>query len=164
MATLSFWQRLGSADDLAFDVAVVGGGIAGASTAYWIKRLRPDARVALVEAHALAHGASGRNAGFLLQGAGSDYALDVQRHGRDTARRLWAFTRENRDSLLAELDPTAFGFEPAGSLVAAGDAEEAARLRAAVPLLRADGYPAAYLTPADLHRRIRGQGFLGGST
>ncbi|HYE58868.1 MAG TPA: FAD-binding oxidoreductase [Rhodothermales bacterium] len=162
MPTFSFWQRLGAAEDLACDVAVVGGGIAGVSTAYWLRRLRPNARVALVEGHRLAHGASGRNAGFLLQGAGSDYALDVARHGRETARRLWALTRENRDSLLAELDPAAFTFEPAGSLVAAGTPEEGARLRTAVPMMRADGYPAAYLTPADLHRRIKGQGFFGG--
>ena len=162
MSTLSFWHRLAHEPDLACDIAVVGGGVVGASAAYWARKMLPSTRVVLVEAHALAHGASGRNAGFILQGAASDYATDVARHGPDRARRLWNLTRENRDLLTTELRSAAFGFEGSGSLVLAGTPAEDERLRASVRLLRTDGFPAAYLPADELARRIHGRGFHGG--
>ena len=162
MGTLSYWQQPAREAALACDVAVVGGGVVGASTAYWAKKMLPATRVVLVEAERLAHGASGRNAGFLLQGVTSDYATDVARFGADRARRLWAFTRENRDALVTELRGAAFDFEGSGSLVVAGTAAEDERLRASVQKLRSDGYPAAYLPPSELARRIHARGFHGG--
>ena len=49
------------------DVAVVGGGLAGMSTAYFLKQAQPDLDVVLVEQQYLGYGASGRNFGNVPQ-------------------------------------------------------------------------------------------------
>jgi gamma-glutamylputrescine oxidase len=50
------------------EVAVVGGGVIGVATAYWLAR--HGAKPLLLEARRLAWGASGRNGGLLLAGCG----------------------------------------------------------------------------------------------
>jgi glycine/D-amino acid oxidase-like deaminating enzyme len=49
------------------DVAIVGGGFAGLSAARHLARTRPNLRIALVEAQHIGYGASGRNAGWLME-------------------------------------------------------------------------------------------------
>lgn len=49
------------------EVVIIGGGLMGVSTAYWLAR--SGVNVLLVEAHRLAWGATGRNAGMMLAGA-----------------------------------------------------------------------------------------------
>ncbi|MFN3596921.1 MAG: NAD(P)/FAD-dependent oxidoreductase [Rubricoccaceae bacterium] len=129
------------------DVAVVGGGVIGAATAYALARLEPAARVVLVEAGHLARGASGRNAGFLLLGTHADYASAVDAYGREAARRVWRFTQENLalvQALAERVGPEALGLERRGSVLAAGSDDEAARLRRAHALLTEDGVAAAW--------------------
>ena len=161
MSTISFWQRRNAAPAESADIAVVGGGIVGVSTAYWLRRLRPDLRVTIVEAGALASGASGRNAGFLLQGSASDFMSDTSRYGADAAMYLWRFSGENRALVERELDGARFDLARTGSLTVAGSEPEAERLRGSVDALAAAGEPVAYLDAARLHARIGGAGFFG---
>lgn len=51
---------------IATDVAIVGGGFTGVSTAWHLRRRSPDLGIALLEARELGHGASGRNGGQVL--------------------------------------------------------------------------------------------------
>lgn len=44
------------------DIAIVGAGYSGLWTAYYLKQLQPDARVAVIEANHVGFGASGRMA------------------------------------------------------------------------------------------------------
>jgi len=46
------------------DVAIVGGGFTGLSTAHFLKKASPGMDVALLEGQVIGHGASGRNGGF----------------------------------------------------------------------------------------------------
>ena len=46
------------------DIAIVGAGYSGLWTAYYLKKLRPDARVAVIESNQVGFGASGRNGGW----------------------------------------------------------------------------------------------------
>ena len=144
MATASIWQRPLA---LEADVAIVGGGVTGAATAQALRELRPDARLVVVEAERLAHGASGRNAGFLLLGTHADYASAVATHGRARARRLWGFTADafRRAAEIAERHRV--GFHACGSVLAAATNAEAERLRQSHVLLAEDGVASHWVSP-----------------
>lgn len=167
MPTVSHWQADAPASvpsqplPASCDVAIVGGGIAGVSTAWWLHELDAGLDVVLVERASLAHGASGRNAGFLLQGTDADFARTAEERGREHARRLWQFTQENRDGLVEALAGAEVGLEDSGSLTVAGDAAEDERLRTAAELLNDDGIAAAYLPADATNRRLGSTGFLG---
>lgn len=158
--TISFWQQQSRATK-SFDVAVVGGGIIGCATAYWLRQYQPGLRVAIVEAHTLGHGASGRNAGFLIQGTDTDYRTAADRYGAAAAEQIWHFTLESRNLIEAELDGAAFDWTPSGSLTVAGTEEEDERLQASVEPMQKMGAAAHYLSPEETNRRVEAQGFRG---
>ena len=159
--SVSFWQQTSPADVAAYDVIVVGGGIVGCSTAYWLRRRRSRLRVALVEAYSIGHGATGRNAGFLLQGTDTDYLTDIDTYGPYRAKQLWRFTRDNRNLIESELQGQAFDLIARGSLLVAGTEEQDARLQATVPPLRTIGAPVVYLSAKETNRRLGAEGFRG---
>lgn len=160
--TFSLWQQAHRERAAAYDIMIVGGGLLGCSTAYWLHRLAPSLEVGIVEAHTLGAGASGRNAGFVLEGAAANFVRDMKRYGERTARRLWNFTRKNRHLLASELRGSAFEWQSDGSLTVAGDAEEDEQLQASVAHLRAAGVPVTYLEPEQTNERLHATGFYGG--
>lgn len=52
--------------DLDLDVAIIGAGYTGLWTAYYLKRLAPHLKIAVLEAQVAGFGASGRNGGWLM--------------------------------------------------------------------------------------------------
>jgi len=76
-------------DKIQCDVAIVGGGFTGLSTAYHLKRQKPDLDVALIEAGVVGHGASGRNGGFVMPLLGWDLLYAVDKLGDKTARAAY---------------------------------------------------------------------------
>lgn len=68
----SYWARSQPSpnppltEDLAVDVAVVGGGFTGLSSAYYMREISPDKSVAVFEAKGCGNGASGRNGAMVL--------------------------------------------------------------------------------------------------
>ena len=156
------------------DTAVIGGGVVGLSTAWWLQRLAPEGhRVMVLEAENLAARASGRNAGFLLTGTPQPFTALAEEIGRDTALALWHRTRENRELVRGELlDPGRVDadFLPEGSWLAAlagdgeGDAagqEEA--LEASCAELRGEGFDDLRWRPAAEVREASGSRRLGGA-
>ena len=76
------------------DVVVVGGGLLGCWTAYWLARA--GVAVTLVERTAISWGATGRNGGFVRAGTAGGY-VDAMKHlGREAARDLWRLTEEGQ--------------------------------------------------------------------
>jgi len=73
---------------------VVGAGIAGLATAYALAR--QGASVVVLERDVVAGAASGRNAGFILQGVAENYVTACRRYGADRANRIWRVTITNR--------------------------------------------------------------------
>ena len=149
-------------DPVRADVAVVGAGIVGAATAWALAEEGPDKSVVVVEAERPAWGASGRNAGFLLLGTHADYASAVDALGREAARRLWAFTQENLALAERLAEGADVGYTRSGSVIAAGDADEAHRLDRSHTLLREDGVASDLLGRTDLRARIGATGFSSG--
>ncbi len=76
------------------DVAIIGGGFTGVSTAYHMSRRFPERRIVLLEAKRLANGASGRNGGMMLNGISFSSNPEV-------IAREYALTRQTVDDLEA---------------------------------------------------------------
>ena len=49
-----------------FDIIVLGAGFSGLATADRLAQLRPEARIAIIDAMEVGQGSSGRNAGFII--------------------------------------------------------------------------------------------------
>ena len=75
------------AGDVEVDVAIIGGGFTGVSTAYHLSRRFPDLGIVLLEAKRLANGASGRNGGMMLNGVTDSDDADtlIREHALTTA-------------------------------------------------------------------------------
>lgn len=78
----------------AADVLVVGGGLLGCWTAYWLARA--GVAVTVVERTAIGWGATGRNGGFVGSGTAVGYADAIARYGHDAARDLWQLTLDGQ--------------------------------------------------------------------
>ena len=81
--------------DLDVDVCVIGGGLAGLTTAREVARRGWS--VVLLEAGRLAQSASGRNTGFVLPGFGADADKLVARVGFERAKDLWSLAQAGLD-------------------------------------------------------------------
>src|SRR5476649_528232 len=81
--------------DLDVDVCVIGGGLAGLTSALEIAQRGWS--VAVLEAHRIAWAASGRNTGFVLPGFGAPIDDIVERVGLDHAKELWALSEQGLD-------------------------------------------------------------------
>jgi gamma-glutamylputrescine oxidase len=86
--------------DTAADVAIVGGGIAGIASAYFLAK--SGASVVILERRGVAEAASGRNAGFLLAGVAENFAAASRRYGAANALRIWRLTKRTQ-ALVREL-------------------------------------------------------------
>jgi glycine/D-amino acid oxidase-like deaminating enzyme len=76
--------------DLDVDVCVIGGGLAGLTTAREIARRGWS--VVVLEGRRIAWNASGRNTGFVLPGYGQDTHTIIRRVGLERAKVLWALS------------------------------------------------------------------------
>lgn len=144
------------------DVAVLGAGITGIAAA-WFLRER-GISTAVVDRGAVATGATGRNAGLLLAGGSQCYAMAVRSHGRERARRLWEFSRENHELLrgLVEGAPIDGDYARRGSYTLACSGNEADALGKSARLLQQDGFRAEYLEDVEVARLFPGAGFKAG--
>lgn len=70
---------------LEVDVAIIGGGLTGLWTAYYLARADPSVRIAILEKHIAGFGASGRNGGWCSALFPASTAALARRHGRDAA-------------------------------------------------------------------------------
>lgn len=97
----SYWHATAAppipGDELpeAADVVVVGGGLVGCWTAYWLARA--GASPLLVERTAIGWGATGRNGGFLRSGLSEGLVDASARVGREAASAIWRLSREGHD-------------------------------------------------------------------
>ncbi|HEX5065858.1 MAG TPA: FAD-binding oxidoreductase [Myxococcota bacterium] len=128
------------------DVAIVGGGLTGVSTAWHLSQRRPDLGIALLEAGVLGQGASGRNGGQVLHGING-----VTPAGPEALRRIHAVTGAGIDLAEELSDRFAPGaFRRQGCLEIYTDERRAEAAAAHVALLRAAGIPADFVPAREL--------------
>ena len=87
--------RASLTQDADVDICVIGGGLAGLTTAY--EMARRGWSVAVLESRRIAWNASGRNTGFVLPGFNQSADKIVERVGADHARELWGLSQNGVD-------------------------------------------------------------------
>ncbi|GIJ61282.1 NAD(P)/FAD-dependent oxidoreductase [Virgisporangium aurantiacum] len=142
------------------DVCIVGGGLTGLWTAYYLAKADPGLRITVLEAEFAGYGASGRNGGWLsaeLAGTADAYAEGP--HGRAGVERLAAELRATVDEVIGVCDRHGIDADIVrnGVLYVARSPAQLARLAADA----GDGGGRA-LTAAEARERINVTGVLGG--
>src|SRR6185503_5214303 len=125
--------------DTTADVAIVGGGIAGIATAYFLAKA--GARPIVLEARGVAEAASGRNAGFLLAGVAENFVAASHRYGPTNALRIWRLTKRTQALVRSLVAENGIDCELRfnGSDQIAGDDEEWGEVAESARLLAAEG-------------------------
>src|SRR4051794_3179977 len=149
------------------DVCIVGAGYTGLWTAYYLKGLRPDLRVVVLEAAFAGFGASGRNGGWVTAeniGARDKYAR--QPSGVTGVRALEAALRATVAEIerVCGAEEISCDFVAGGRLAVATTPAQLARQRASLEEARAwgDGEDVlAFLPREDLAGRVNVAGSLG---
>lgn len=144
------------------DVLVVGGGIAGVSTALHLAHA--GVGVAVLEQEAVASRASGRNDGQLLLGLGEHYHRIHGQFGETRARLLWDFLRDNHEALRRALGENDVDCEidQSGGLRLAETPHEWKELQEAAALLSREHKAHALVPVGELARWLpAGIGFHG---
>lgn len=157
----SYWQATSSARThrsaqlpARTNVVVIGGGLLGTATAYWLAR--SGVATVLIEQGDMASGATGRNGGFMVAGTAERYLAAIARLGHATARAVWQLTLDNRALLRRVLGEEGIDCdyrEPGHLHLALGDTQ-LAELADDVAALRADGFAAELLDRRQLQALI----------
>ncbi|MEC5406487.1 FAD-binding oxidoreductase [Paraburkholderia sp. MPAMCS5] len=135
-----------------FDVAIIGAGFTGISTALRFAELNPSARIALIDALRVGEGTSGRNAGFLID---VPHNLDGGKTDADEARLLYGLNtfaiqrlREYKDRL-----DIPYWCE-SGKYLAAHESENLSALKEFADMLGTAGFDHEVLAGEGLRRRL----------
>lgn len=141
------------------EVVVIGAGLSGTAAARRLATAGVD--VVWLEASGVAERATGRNAGFLLQGTAERYSRAVAMMGRERARRVHSWSIENHRRIREAIAALSVdcGYALRGSLQLASSPQEEQELVESAKLLREDGFSAELVTGEDLEAVHRHAGF-----
>lgn len=140
------------------DIAIVGGGFTGTSTAYHMARRFPEKRIVLCEARLLANGASGRNAGLVLNGINGAPTEDLE-----VARRIYDTTRAGIDAIALRIREQSLDvpFRRDGCIEVVTDPARAESAARDAERLASAGIPIRFLTGKELAALGRFEGAIG---
>ena len=145
--------------DVSCDVVIVGAGLCGTSAA---KRLVDRGiNVIVLEAREISSSASGRNAGFLLQGVAERYDRASAIMGRERAKLIHGWSVENHRLIAETVEELKLdcAYKQGGSLQLAGNEQEEAELIRSAELLTDDGFLAKKLTREQLPTALQSAGY-----
>ena len=162
----SFWlDRTDKAPTRNFDVVIVGAGISGISTAFWLKKEDPALKVAIVERGRLGFGASGRNAGFITCGSVEHFNRLIGKHGLDEATEIWRFSETNLRLLeehVIQDAAEATQFEKRGCYSLAAQESEFAELQKVAELMNGLKIPVRIYSAGEVEKNTGAKSFVGG--
>jgi glycine/D-amino acid oxidase-like deaminating enzyme len=162
----SYWlDRSSASKRKTYDAVIVGAGISGLSTAYWLNKEDPSLKIAIIEKSRLCFGASGRNAGFITCGSVEHFNRMITKHGMDEAIEIWKFSQENLRLLKEEIiqdDVRELEFEHKGAFSLAAQENEFEELKSVSKTMEKIGIRTEILDGAGVRKRAGAQNFVGG--
>lgn len=123
---LSIWEKKYF---MHYDHIIVGGGIVGLSTAFYLKKRNPDARVLLLERGLLPSGASTRNAGFACMGSLTEILDDLSISTEEEVLALFLLRKKGLERLHTLLPYHKTGYQANGSYELIFESEKEALLK-----------------------------------
>lgn len=146
------------------DVCIVGGGFTGLWTAYYLKRMQPDARVVVLEQRFAGFGASGRNGGWCVNSITGGRERYAASHGRDAAIAFQAAMNDTVSEVarVATTEGIEADIRPGGEFLVARTPAQAARMREFHESeSRWPGADVELLSAAEVAERLAVEGALG---
>ncbi len=147
------------------DVCIVGGGVSGLSTAYWLNQEIPNLKIVILEKGELGSGATGRNAGFITCGSVEHFNRMVSKHGEEKAIEIWQFAETNMNLLKEEIfkkGQTPKSFRQQGAFSLAAQDSEFQELQQVAKLMSQNKIPVEILQQTEIESRLGAIGFCGG--
>lgn len=154
---LDYQPRPSLKQNITADLAIIGGGFTGVSTAYHFSLRYPEKRVVLLEAKTLGNGASGRNGGQMLnwgRGGKTDDA-GLQRNYQVTSRAIDTMEAIVREHKLI------VGFRRDGVYKGLTTIRAAERAHIEVEYAQRLGIPLIYLDQQAISEKLGARGFYG---
>ena len=150
------------AGEIRVDVAVIGGGITGCSTA--LSAAEAGASVALLEERTIGWGASGRNGGQVIPGLKYDPSEMRARYGEAAGRKLTVAVGQAADAVFDRIAAHGIACDAkrGGWVQAAHAAPALARVQQRARDWMADGAPAELLDAAGVEKLTGTRAYLGG--
>lgn len=136
----SIERRPALAGNLDVDVAIVGGGFSGLWTAYYLSRLDPSIRIAVLEKHFCGYGASGRNGGWAEGGLAPGFDKYAQLSTPAAANRLRDAMHDSVDEIgrVVDTEGISCGYRKGGWIRVARNAAQESRMRGEAKHLEPD--------------------------
>lgn len=176
LAGLSLWFDQVAADgpleprdpldgDTTADVVVVGAGLTGLWTAYYLLEADPALDVLVVEQAVAGYGASGRNGGWCSALFPVSAEALARRHGEEAARSMRAAMRDTVVEVggVAAAEEIACDFAYGGTVTLARTPAQLARLTAEATDAGRWGDELDLLGPAEVAEHVRADDVLGGT-
>lgn len=148
-----------------YDYVIVGGGIAGLSTAYWLLKKDPQLKIGIIEKNKIGAGASGKNAGFVTCGSTEHFIKLKDQFGLEKAVEIWKFAEDSCKLLqdhIIENQADQLDFKITGSCTVAADSERWAYYQEMAKIMRAQGIDVFELDAPMMERSYGVTGFDGG--
>ena len=167
-AAVSYWLET-SRDDLTprppldgsvdADVAILGAGLTGLWTAYYLHRADPSLRIVIVEREIAGFGASGRNGAWCAPDLNISMDRLARLHGDDAARRMQQATYDAVDEVgrATAAEGIDAGFHKGGEIIVARGPQGVPSLEASLEEYRRFGFGDRYrlVDGAEVASRIR---------
>jgi len=160
--------RPGLPGDIEADVAIVGGGLTGLWTAYYLSQADPSLRIVVLERDVVGFGASGRNGGWCSALFSVSEAVLDHAAGPGSGRRQYLAMQETVREVgrVVEAEDIDCGFVRGGTVVLARTPAQLQRTRNEIAEARQRGVgedDLAFLSPAEARARVGASDVLGGT-
>lgn len=164
LMSTSFWLDRGG-KRIEADVIIIGAGITGLSTAYWLNKEDPNLKIAIVEKHRVGFGATGRNAGFITCGSVEHFNRLIHKHGEQEALEIWKYSETNLNLLeehIIQGDSEKIDYGREGSFSLATTEAEMKELTSVAQLMKKYNIDVEMIDKTGIEKRLGVAGFVGG--